>query len=220
MAYLDLITSIHTSTKRDYVQRVVEYDKAECAEVAIRFDKDYWDGERKYGFGGMRYDGRWKSVAEALAKHYNLKSGSKVLDVGCGKAYLMYDLTQTVPGLEVAGIDISQYAVENAKEEMRPFLKVGHAKELPYADAEFDLVISINTIHNLYLYDLFSALKEIQRVSKGPAYVVTEGYRNEQEKVNLMYWQLTCRAFYTPQEWEWIFEQAGYKGDYGLIFFE
>ncbi len=220
MAYLDLVTTLHTSTKRNYLERVVEHDKAECAELACQFEKDYWDGDRKHGYGGMKYDGRWRTVADALAKHYNLKAGSRVLDVGCGKAFLLYDLTQAVPGLEVAGLDVSKHGIATAKEEMRPYLQVGHARELPYPDKHFDLVISFNTIHNLYINDLFSALKEIQRVSKGKGYIVTEGYRNEREKVNLMYWQLTCRAFHTPQEWEWIFEQTGYTGDYGLIFFE
>ena len=220
MAYLDLITSIHSSTKRNYIQRVTEHDKAECAEVACEFGQDYWDGDRKYGYGGMKYDGRWKPIAEALVKHYGLKSGMKVLDVGCGRAFLLYDLMQAVPGLEVAGFDVSEYAIETAKEEVRPFLQAGHARSLPYTGGQFDLVISFNAIHNLFIYDLFPALKEIQRVSKGRGYIVTEGYRNEKEKVNLMYWQLTCRAFHTPQEWEWIFAQTGYTGDYGLIFFE
>lgn len=220
MAYLDLITQVHTSTKRNYLERVTAYDKAECAEIACQFEQDYWDGARQHGYGGMKYDGRWLPVAETLARHYKLKAGSKVLDVGCGKGYLLYDLLQVVPGLEVAGFDISEHALQTAKEEIKPFLTQGHARKLPYASGEFDLVISLNTIHNLFINDLFSALGEIQRVSKGPAYIVTEGYRNEREKVNLMYWQLTCRAFHTPAEWEWIFEKAGYRGDYGLIFFE
>ena len=220
MAYIDFIGKLHTSTKRNYVQRVVDHDKAECAEVAIQWGKDYWDGDRRYGYGGMRYDGRWRSTAEAIAKHYGLKAGDKILDVGCGKAFLLYEFTQVVPGVQVAGLDLSVYGIENAKEEVRPFLKHGNAVELPWPDRTFDFVISLNTLHNLYNYELRRALAEIQRVGKDKTYFVVESYRNEREKANLLYWQLTCRAFYTPKEWEWFMEQSGYTGDYGCIYFE
>ena len=63
-------------------------------------------------------------------------------------------------------------------------------------------------------------MKEIERVSRGNKYLCVEGYRNEREKVNLMYWQLTCRAFHTPLEWLFVFNQAGYKGDHEFITFE
>jgi len=118
MAYVDFIMKLHKSTKRNYLERVVEHDKAECAEVAIQYGKDYWDGDRKYGYGGFYYDGRWRPVAEEIAKHYGLKPGDKILDVGCGKGFLLYEFTQVIPGVEVAGIDISQYAIDNAKEEV------------------------------------------------------------------------------------------------------
>lgn len=220
MAYVDFLTSIHTRTQRDYRQRVLDYDKAHCAEVAVRFDRDYWDGERQYGYGGYRYDGRWRPVADAMAAHYALKAGSRVLDVGCGKAFLLYELTQAVRGLEVVGLDFSRYALEHAQEEVRPFLVEGDAARLPFPDNSFDLVISITTLHNLYLDKLWSSLQEIQRVGRDCKYICVEAYRNEREKVNLMYWQLTCRAFHTPAEWEWLFQQTGYAGDYSFIFFE
>lgn len=221
MSYVDFLTTIHTSTKRNYLQRVVDHDKAVCAEIACAFGKDYWDGDRHVGYGGYRYDGRWRRVAEAMVAHYGLKPGDRILDVGVGKGFLLHEFTQVLPGCEVAGIDISEYAIENAKEEVRPFLSVGNAKDLSrYADSSFDFVYSINTLHNLYLQDLFPALEEIERVGKSKKHITVEGYRNEAEKVNLMYWQLTCRAFHTPQEWEYLFEKAGYTGDYGLIFFE
>lgn len=220
MAHLDFLSSVHKSTKRDYRQRVLDHDKAECAEIAGQFGRDYWDGERHLGYGGYRYDGRWRPVAEAMARHYDLQPGSTILDVGCGKAFLLYELSQVVPGSKVAGIDISSYAIENAKEEVRPFLQVGNAAKLPYADKSFDFVFSLNVLHNLYNYDLWSSLKEIERVGRGGKYIVVETYRNEREKVNLMYWQLTCRAFHTPAEWEWLYKQAGYTGDHGYISFE
>jgi len=220
MAYVDFIMKLHKSTKRNYLERVVEHDKAECAEVAIQYGKDYWDGDRKYGYGGFYYDGRWRTVAEEIAKHYGLKPGDKILDVGCGKGFLLYEFTQAIPGVEVAGIDISQYAIDNAKEEVKPFLRAGNAIDLPYESNTFDFVVSITTLHNLYNYELHQALQEIERVGKDKKYIVVESYRNEREKVNLLYWQLTCRSFYTPGEWEWFFKQSGYTGDYGCIFFE
>jgi ubiquinone/menaquinone biosynthesis C-methylase UbiE len=220
MAEIDFVSQIHKKTKRDYLARVNEFPKAEAATIAGRFDKDYWDGDRKVGYGGMRYDGRWRVVADAMAKHYGIKPGNKILDVGCGKGFLLYDFTQSVPGVQVRGFDISSYAIENSKEEVRPFLDAGHANHLPYPDASFDLVISITTLHNLFCYDLDKALCEIQRVGKRNKYICVEAYRNEEEKANLLYWQLTCRAFHTPAEWEWIFRQAGYDGDYSFIYFE
>ena len=212
---------LHTSTKRDYVQRVVDHDKAECAIVAKQWGKDYWDGDRQYGYGGYTYDGRWRVVAEAMAKHYELKAGDRILDVGCGKAFLLYEFTQAVPGIEVAGIDVSEYGLENSKEEVRPFLKVADANDLPYDDNEFDFVYTLNTLHNLKIPDLYKAVQEIERVGKtAKKYILLESYRNESEKANLLYWQLTCESFYSPDEWTWIYRQNGYHGDYGFIYFE
>ena len=219
MPYIDFVTNLHNKTKRNYLERVVEYDKAECAEVALQWGKEYWDGGRKYGYGGYSYDGRWRVAAEDMVRHYGLRPSASILDVGCGKGFLLYEFTQVLSGGQVAGIDISQYAVEHAKAEVRPFLRVGNAAKLPFEDRSFDLVVSVNTLHNLYIYDLWQALKEIQRVGRGPRYVVVEAYRNEREKVNLMYWQLTCRALHTPAEWEWIFRQTGYTGDYSFTVF-
>lgn len=221
MAYIDFVSSLHKATKRDYVGRVLEAPKAECAKKAKEYDFDYWDGDRKYGYGGYRYDGRWRSVAEKIAEHYQLKAGQSVLDVGCGKAYLLYEFTQVVPGLKVQGIDISEYAVTHAKKEVQPFLSKGKAQDLSrFTDNSFDLVISLTTLHNLYIFDLFKAVKEIQRVSKGNSYIMVESYRNEEEKANLLYWQLTCECFFTVEEWEWIYKQCGYTGDYSFIYFE
>ncbi|HLG68798.1 MAG TPA: class I SAM-dependent methyltransferase [Chloroflexota bacterium] len=220
MASVDFLTPLHTSTKRDYVQRVVEYPKAESAKVAKRFGCEYWDGDRRFGYGGYKYDGRWRPVAEAMAEHYGLKTGSSVLDVGCGKAFLLYELTQAVPGLEVRGVDISAYGIAHAKEEVRPHLQVANATSLPFPDKSFDLVISITTLHNLYCYELDCALREIERVGRKDKYIVVESYRNEEEKANLLYWQLTCEMFCTPEEWRWWYKRCGYTGDYSFIYFE
>lgn len=217
---IDFTQTLHSSTKRDYVARVVEFDKAECAEVASRFGQEYWDGARQYGYGGYRYDGRWRPIAERMAKHYGLEPGMRVLDVGSGKGYLLYEFTQVVPGIEVAGIDISEYGVEHSKEEVRSALTVGTAAKLPYADKSFDLVVTLGTLHNLGIGDLWSAVSEIERVGRGGKYIMVESYRNQREKANLLYWQLTCRSFYSVEDWEWLYGKIGYTGDYGFIFFE
>jgi len=218
--WIDFLQGMHAGTRRDYVQRVVEFDKAECSAIAKKYGAEYWDGERQYGYGGYQYDGRWLGLAEQLAEHYGLKADMRVLDVGCGKGYLLYELTQVVPGIEVAGLDISAYAIEHSKEEIRPFLRQGNASELPYDDDSFDLVVSLGTLHNLKIFDLYKALSHIERVRKDGAYVMVESYRNEREKANLLYWQLTCESFYSPEEWQWIHEKAGYTGDFGFIYFE
>tara|TARA_B100001559_G_C16321544_1_gene539007 strand:+ start:121 stop:786 length:666 start_codon:yes stop_codon:yes gene_type:complete len=221
MVYIDFVGVLHKKTSRDYLQRVIEHDKAEAAKVASNFDFDYWDGDRSFGFGGYNYDGRWSVVADSMIKYYKLNNESKILDVGCGKGFLLYEFTKILPGINIVGLDISQYAVNNAKKEIKDRLYVGSACEkFPWKSNEFDLVISINTLHNLYINEIFEAIKEINRVSKKNSHITIESYRNENEKVNLMYWQLTCRAFMKPEEWEWFFSHAGYSGDYGCIFFE
>jgi protein-L-isoaspartate(D-aspartate) O-methyltransferase len=218
--YRDFITQTHQATKRNYIERVVDHDKAQCAEVAGRVGQEYWDGDRRFGYGGFRYDGRWKKVAEMMVEAYGINAGDKILDVGCGKAFLLYVFTQVVPGVQVVGIDISEYGIKNSKEEVRENLMLANATKLPFKDKEFDFVYSINTLHNLHNYDLFAAVKEIERVGKTKKHITVESYRNESEKANLLYWQLTCKSFYTPKEWEWFFEQAKYTGDYGCIYFE
>jgi SAM-dependent methyltransferase len=219
-AEIDFLSAVHKRTKRDYLGRVNEYPKPESAKKALEWGFDYWDGDRKFGYGGYKYDGRWRAVADAMVKQYGLKAGSRILDVGCGKGFLLFDLIQAVPGLEVTGLDISNYAIEHAKSEVKPFLRVGSATRLPFQDKSFDLVISITTLHNLFNYELEAALKEIERVGRREKYVCVEAYRSEEEKVNLLYWQLTCRMFCTPEEWSWWFKACGYTGDYSFIYFE
>jgi protein-L-isoaspartate(D-aspartate) O-methyltransferase len=220
MAYLEFLDKVHSATKRDYLARVLAGNKAEFAAVAKKFDMEYWDGSRNTGYGGYSYDGRWLGVAKRMAAHYGLKAGDRILDVGCGKGYLLYEFTQAIPGVEIAGIDVSRYALEHAKKEVKSSLLEGRAEALPFKDGSFDLVISINTLHNLQLPELELALREIERVGRSKKYILMDGYRNEQEKVNLLYWQLTCESFFTPREWEWLFKQCGYSGDHGCIYFE
>jgi protein-L-isoaspartate(D-aspartate) O-methyltransferase len=222
MAYVDFISPLHTSTKRDYLARVndPDYPKAKAAELALKWDVEYWDGDRRTGFGGMKYDGRWRKVADLMAQHYGLKAGDKVLDVGCGKGFLLYDLTQAVPGLEVTGLEFSRYAIEHAFPEIKGSLVEGHANKLLFEDASFDFVYSINTLHVLPCFELDAALREMMRVGRKHRYLCVESWRNESEKANLLYWQLTCRAFFAPDEWEWWFKQTGFTGDHSFIYFE
>jgi protein-L-isoaspartate(D-aspartate) O-methyltransferase len=217
---IDFLAKYQSATKRDYVARVIEHDKAECATVAKRWGEEYWDGPRQYGYGGYKYDGRWLPIAQDIASRYGLKAGDKILDVGCGKAFLLFEFTRAVPGVEIAGLDISAYGIAHSKEETRPFLREGSCTKLPYPDQSFDFVYSINTFHNLKVDDLEGALQEVERVGRNRKWICVESYRNEREKVNLLYWQLTCMSFYTPEEWVWLYRQWGYTGDYGFIFFE
>ncbi len=220
MQEVDFLTKYQKATRRDYVGRVTEHDKAECAAVAKRWGAEYWDGDRRYGYGGYKFDGRWRPIAEEIVARYDLKAGERILDVGCGKAFLLYEISQIVPGLEVAGIDISAYGIANAKEEVRPFLKEGNAIDLPWPDSHFDFVFSINTFHNLEVFDLEKAVREVERVGKDKKWICVESFRNEREKANLLYWQLTCMSFHSPEAWKWLYCQWGYTGDYGFIYFE
>jgi len=194
--------------------------KVECSEIARRYGRDYWDGDRRYGYGGYRYDGRWRAVAERLIQTYGLADGARILDVGCGKAFLLYELKQLLPQAEVTGFDASEYAIKNAKPEISDRLFRHQAETtFPFADKTFDLVVSLTTLHNLELPELKAALDEIERVGKR-AYVVVESYRSVQELFNLQCWALTCEAFFRPREWVWLFNAFGYSGDYEFIFFE
>lgn len=218
------MSPLHKSTNRDYLARVndQEYPKAKAATLAKQWGFDYWDGDRRINYGGYRYiEGRWEKVAKLMAEHYKLKPGDKILDIGCGKGFLLYDFTKVIPDIDIYGIDISQYAIDNCKEEISSSLQVAKCTNLPYEDNYFDFVFSINTFHNLHNSELERAINEMNRVSKSNAqYICVESYRNEQEKENLLYWQVTCEQFCTPNDWEWWWTKLGYKGDYSYIFFE
>ena len=219
MELTHIFTPLHKQTARDYIGRMND-NKVQCMTIAREFDEAFWDGERRYGYGGYRYDGRWKGVAQALIAQYNLQANAKILDVGCGKAFLLYELKVLLPEAEIVGMDISGYAIRHAKPEVHDQL-IHHAAETPYgfSDNYFDLVISLTTLHNLKIAPLVDALKEIQRVGK-QQYFVVESYRNPQELFNLQCWALTCESFFSPDEWQWVMRAAGYAGDVEFIYFE
>ena len=222
MKEIDFVSSLHKKTERDYLGRVnnKQFPKAKAAELAKKWDFDYWDGDRRINYGGYKYiNNRWKNVIESLVRHYQLPLDAKILDVGCGKGFLLYDLLKFLPNSDLYGIDISEYAIRNAKKEIKEKIVLGNATNLPWPDRFFDLVISINTLHNLYTFELEQAILEIQRVGLNK-YICVESYRNEVEKANLLYWQVTCESFYTPDEWKWWFKKYNYNGDYSFIYFE
>jgi SAM-dependent methyltransferase len=183
-------------------------------EIAGRFGREYFDGERTQGYGGYRYDGRWLPVAERFRDYYALASGDRVLDVGCAKGFFVHDLRAAAPGLRVFGLDISTYALANALRDVQPYCVRATADVLPYPDSAFDLVVSINTIHNLDLDHCKQALREMTRVSRKHTYVQVDSWLTEQQHQDFERWQLTARTYFDPEGWRRIFEDVGYTGDF------
>jgi len=214
------ITPIHKSAKRDYLSRM-KNEKSKCMKIAKKYDFDYWDGGRNTGYGGYKYiKDYWKNMAQNLINDYKLKDGSKILDVGCGKSFLLHEMKLLIPKLNIEGFDVSEYGLKHNTELMKPFVYKQKAQEpFKYNNKEIDLVISINTLHNLKLNELKKAILEINRVGK-QAYIVVESYRNEEELFNLQCWALTCQSFFSVDEWQWIYNEFNYTGDYEFIFFE
>jgi|TARA_Y100000294_G_scaffold34197_1_gene29757 SAM-dependent methyltransferase len=217
---VNYVTSLHQATKRSYIDRMMD-DKINCMKKAKQFEFDYWDGDRRYGYGGYKYmPGRWKPVAELLIKNYNLTNDSSVLDVGCGKAFLLYEMKLLLPNLKISGFDISKHGLAEAKKEIRKNLFIHKAQDpFPLKDKQFDLVITLACLHNLRVFELKTSLKEIERVGK-QAYVMLESWRNDKELFNLQCWALTCGSFFDKDEWIWLYNHFGYTGDYEFIYFE
>lgn len=216
----EFVTSLHKSTKRDYLARMND-DKVHCMLKAKEYGADYWDGDRRYGYGGYNYRaGYWTPVAQSLIDTYNLKPGSKILDLGCGKGFLLHELLLLEPELQVVGTDISEHGLSHTTDLVKPHVQIHDARgEFKWQDKEFDLVISLTLLHNLRAFDLENCLREIQRIGKSH-YVTSESYRTELEQFNLQCWALTCETFFDLDEWLWMFEKTGYTGDYEFIYFE
>lgn len=210
MAKINLLNSI-PKIKRNFIIRSKKKTK-EHIKISKKFGKEYFDGKREFGYGGYKYDGRWKPVAKRIVHHYKLKKNNKVLDIGCGKGFLVKDLVDI--GIDAYGIDISDYAIKNSKKEIFPRLFKGNAKKINFPDKCFDLVLSFNCIHNLKKRDCIKALKEIERVSKGKSFVQVDCYENEKEKKMFLEWVLTAETHGYPKEWFEIFKQAKYSGDW------
>jgi ubiquinone/menaquinone biosynthesis C-methylase UbiE len=212
MAEVDLLRSL-PRTKRNIQKRAEGKDPAVIA-IAKQYGVEYWDGDRKYGYGGYRYDGRWRSVARDMIVHFGLKPGMRVLDVGCGKGFLVKDLMLESPGLEAFGLDISLYALMHAEKEVVGRLHLGSGDTLPFPDRSFDCVLSINTIHNFPRHRAVKAMQEIQRLSGGRAFVQVDSYRTPQQKEIFESWVLTAEFHDYPEGWVKLFRESGYTGDY------
>jgi ubiquinone/menaquinone biosynthesis C-methylase UbiE len=215
-----IVTSLHLATKRDYLARMND-SKVEAMVKAKEYGFDYWDGDRRFGYGGYKFmPGRWAKVAQQLIELYKLKAGSRVLDVGCGKGFLLFEMMLIEPGLEIHGFDISDYGLANSHPDLKANLFKHRAQDLfPYPDKSFDLVISLGTLHNLHLFELEVAVAEIERVGR-QGYIMVESFRNELEMFNLECWALTAESIMDVDEWVWLYKKFGYKGDYEFIFFE
>lgn len=201
-------------SKRPIDERAVQRTPEDVV-IAKKFSKEFFDGNRNQGYGGYNYHERfWSGVVQDFIKYYGLTKESKILDVGCGKGFMLYDFIKALPGIYVRGIDISEYAIGNALPEVKSFCSVGNAKDLNiFKDKEFDVIISINTVHNLKLEECKKALKELQRVGKH-AFITNDAWRNEVEKENMLKWNLTGETYMHVDDWKRLFAEVGYKGDY------
>lgn len=210
---IDLLAN-YPKANRNVAERGAGKTEAQRA-IARQFGREFFDGERETGYGGFSYQPRfWQPVIPTFVEHFDLSSASSLLDVGCAKGFMLYDLQLALPGITLAGIDISQYAIDTALPEVAPVMQVADAKSLPFDDDSFDIAISINTVHNLELDECAQALQEIQRVAKRGSFVTVDAYRDETERERMMDWNLTAKTIMSTQEWQTFFEKVGYTGDY------
>ena len=204
----------YPKAKRDLSARL-ESKSEESRKIGRKFSFDYFDGDRNHGYGGFSYNPKfWQPVIPTIVENYKIGKSSNVLDVGCAKGFFLYDLKLAFPGINITGVDISDYAVENSIPEIKPYLQVGNATKLLFEDDCFDFVISINTIHNLNLQDCAIALQEIERVTKGNSFITVDAYRNDEEKTRMDAWNLTALTMMSVDEWKEFFLEVGYTGDY------
>ena len=204
----------YPKAKRDLNARL-ESKSEESRKIGRKFGFDYFDGDRNHGYGGFSYNPKfWQPVIPTIVENYKISNSSNVLDVGCAKGFFLYDLKLAFPGINITGVDISDYAVENSIPEIKPYLQVGNATKLPFEDDCFDFVISINTIHNLNLQDCATALQEIERVTKDNSFITVDAYRNDEEKARMQAWNLTALTMMSVDEWKEFFLEVGYTGDY------
>lgn len=210
---IDLLVN-YPKTKRNLEERVASKTEADRS-IARQFGRDFFDGDRNHGYGGFNYFPRfWQPVIPTFQEHWGLSKNSSILDVGCAKGFMLHDLAQLIPGITVKGIDISEYAIENAIEDMKSHVRVANATKLPFEDRSFDVVISINSIHNLERDECGRALQEIERVSRNGSFITVDAYRNEEEKERMYAWNLTAKTIMSVDEWVRFFEEVGYTGDY------
>lgn len=210
---IDLLIN-YPKIKRNLDERAASKTETDRA-VARKFGEEFFDGERNHGYGGFNYHPRfWQPVIPTFKDYWKLEANSSILDVGCAKGFMLYDLQQMIPGIKVNGIDISEYAINNAMEDMKPYLSKANATNLPFEDNSFDVVISINTIHNLEREECGKALQEIERVSRGNSFITVDAYRNKEEQLRMEAWNLTAKTIMSVEDWVAFFAKVGYTGDY------
>lgn len=178
-------------------------------------DARYYDSERNNGYGGFKYDGRWKLAVNSMCDEYGLTEKSAVLNLGCEKGFIMHDFHEKFPDMKICGADVSSYAIENAMPSIKQHIThLDTFAKLPYADNEFDFVTAIGVIYTLTLYDAICCLKEIQKVGKGKSFITLGAYRNDEEFKLFRYWTLLGATILHVNEWVEVLEHAGYTGDY------
>ena len=210
---IDLMAN-YPRPKRNVEERGATKTDADRA-LARKFGEEFFDGDRTHGYGGFNYQPRfWQPVIPTFKAHWGLTSDSSILDVGCAKGFMMHDFAELIPGITVKGIDVSEYAVKNSIEDMRPHVEVADAKSLPYEDKSFDYVISVTTIHNLERAELVQSLREIERVARLGSFITVDAYRNDEEKERMLAWNLTAKTVLHVDEWKELFKDAGYTGDF------
>ena len=210
---IDLLEN-YPRTKRNVEERgATKTEDVRC--VARQFGKEFFDGDRQYGYGGFKYFPRfWQPVIPTLQKHFGLTGRSSLLDVGCAKGFMLHDLVELIPDITVSGVDVSDYAIAHAMDDIKSKVQVADARDLPFADNSFDVAIAINTIHNLDRDDCAQALREIERVSRKGSFITVDAYRNDDEKERMFAWNLTAKTIMSVDEWVSFFEEVGYTGDY------
>lgn len=176
--------------------------------------KEFYDGDRDFGYGGLKYDGRWLSIAKNMCQEYGLTSQSAVLHIGCDKGFLLHDFLQVHPQIFVRGTEISDYAIENSMPSVRPFIMKAPFISLPFPDRYFDFVVAIGPVYSLNLADAIQCLREIQRIGKGKSFITLGAYTTEEDFRLFRYWTLLGCTILPKQDWIEVLKYVGYTGDY------
>jgi ubiquinone/menaquinone biosynthesis C-methylase UbiE len=183
--------------------------------LSWKIDKEYFDGTREQGYGGYKYDGRWSTVADDFIKYYNLNNKSRILEIGCAKGFLLKEFKNKIKNCELLGMDISSYAVSTSHKDVRAKIIIGNAIELPFENKSFDLIICINTLHNILdSKNVKSAIKEMNRVSAKNIFISVGAFRNQKERKNLDKWAVLSTTYMHTSEWLKLFKAIKYKGDH------
>ncbi|MEI6985432.1 MAG: class I SAM-dependent methyltransferase [Rhodospirillaceae bacterium] len=214
MPELDLLRALPRSKRNITARQTAK--TPELIALSRQYGREYFDGPRDVGYGGYRYDGRWVPVARDIIAQYGLKPGDRVLDIGCAKGFLVKDLV--AQGIDAYGVDVSEYAMMNCEPEIVGRLSIAASERLLFPDQSFDVVLAINSLHNLKKPELIQALREMERLARKGKFLQVDSYRTPEEKEVFESWVLTAHTYGYPSEWEAIFNEAEYTGDYYWTF--